>query len=573
MSKATTEPMTPCLACEKPQPGDTATLCEHCLAKSIALLNQGSTPEKIAGGRDDIRAVLESWVEAKAKAAKKTESVSRETAVAVLIPIDEIEPNPYQPRKVFSEVELQELADSISEHGVLQPVLVRPNPVDGYQLIAGERRWRASQLAGLTSIEAVVRKVDDQTMAEMALVENAQRHDISVIEQAVAIKRLKDEFNLSVDYIAQRAGISRPVVANRLRLLDLPVSVQERIAKGELSESHGRALAKYKRFPDFVSYFAGHIVEKQLTSKLVESGLYFQLSWMECNEVADDLEERGLLVALDTKQYSFVKDDDLLFEHPDVIVRGSLEKDRTGLLCLDVELAKKLHKQWKQKEKEESKAAAKNSKDEQAKKLAKAMAKAKAGEIILFSDLNFTQYQHIYDHSCPSTCNAQCECRAQAKHTESSEHVYQICLNPERLKELQKAEAESKKEARQAKAAKLTDMIFPVLDERAEVGYVAALLTAVILPVLLLSKFERVDEEDLSSAAQRLGIDFDAELFANRDTSDAQRLDLLYAVLDLPRFAIEIMLRDELNKVAEYDWGTPDSTEWLLGVLGVNNED
>jgi ParB family chromosome partitioning protein len=162
--------------------------------------------------------------------------------------VAQIKPNPYQPRRYFSDEEMGELVNSIKTHGLLQPILVRPttslSPEEPiiYQLVAGERRWRAAQLAGLDTIPAVVRIVDDQQALELALIENVQRHDISAIDAAIAYQRLAAEFGLSQERIAERVGKSRSAVANTVRLLDLPQEVRKAIEDGALSEGHGRAI-------------------------------------------------------------------------------------------------------------------------------------------------------------------------------------------------------------------------------------------------------------------------------------------------------------------------------------------
>jgi ParB family chromosome partitioning protein len=172
-------------------------------------------------------------------------------SLAELVPLSEIEANPYQPRRIFSDEEMQDLSDSIRQHGVLQPVLLRPLPTSQsqsssdkiqYQLIAGERRWRAAQNAGLTEIPAIIRRVTDQQALELAVIENVQRHDISALDAAVAYRRLAQEFSLSQDEIALRVGKSRASISNTIRLLDLPVEVQKTINEGELTEGHGRAI-------------------------------------------------------------------------------------------------------------------------------------------------------------------------------------------------------------------------------------------------------------------------------------------------------------------------------------------
>lgn len=157
------------------------------------------------------------------------------------IPVESIEPNPYQPRSSFSEEGLQELADSIKEKGVLQPITVRAHG-SGYQLVAGERRWRASKIAGLVEIPALVRELTDRQVMEIALIENLQREDLNPIEEAKAYGVLIREFQLTQEDVAQAVGKGRPTVANRLRLLRLPSEVQDWIAGGELSPGHGKIL-------------------------------------------------------------------------------------------------------------------------------------------------------------------------------------------------------------------------------------------------------------------------------------------------------------------------------------------
>lgn len=159
----------------------------------------------------------------------------------------QIEANPFQPRQVWKESELEDLAASLREHGVLQPVLVRPLPGsrkkhERYQLIAGERRWRAAERAGLTQIPAIVREVDDKSALELAIIENVQRHDISAVESAQAYRRLSNEFSLSQEQIAARVGKSRVSIANTMRLLDLPDDALDALRNGEITEGHGRAL-------------------------------------------------------------------------------------------------------------------------------------------------------------------------------------------------------------------------------------------------------------------------------------------------------------------------------------------
>lgn len=156
--------------------------------------------------------------------------------------LDEIEPNPFQPRRVFDEEKLRELATSVREHGVLQPLIVRRRGA-GYQIVAGERRWRAARLAGLKAVPAVVRDVSDEDLLEVALVENVQREDLNPIELARGYEALIDQLGLTHEELALRLGKSRAVIGNHLRLLSLDGDVQAWLEQGKLSMGHARAIA------------------------------------------------------------------------------------------------------------------------------------------------------------------------------------------------------------------------------------------------------------------------------------------------------------------------------------------
>lgn len=158
------------------------------------------------------------------------------------VEVDKIVPNPHQPRTLLSESGLAELADSIREHGVIQPLVVTRQPAGGYQLIAGERRWRASQLAGLDKVPVIVKEAAPQEMLELALVENVQRADLNPLEEAVAYQHLVEDFGLSQSEVARRVGKSRPAVNNVMRLLGAAPTVQQALLNGVITEGHGRAL-------------------------------------------------------------------------------------------------------------------------------------------------------------------------------------------------------------------------------------------------------------------------------------------------------------------------------------------
>ena len=158
------------------------------------------------------------------------------------VPIAQVESNSAQPRKYFDEAALAELADSIRQHGIIQPLTVRKLASGYYQIIAGERRWRAARLAGLQEVPVVVIEADDRKAAELAMIENLQREDLNPMEEAQGYQTLIQQYHMTQEEAAQRVGKSRPAVANALRLLDLDPSVQQRVTEGQLSAGHARAL-------------------------------------------------------------------------------------------------------------------------------------------------------------------------------------------------------------------------------------------------------------------------------------------------------------------------------------------
>ena len=162
----------------------------------------------------------------------------------MMLRLSSIEPNKDQPRKQFDEDALMELADSIRQHGVIQPLLVRPLDNGMYQLVAGERRWRASRMAGLMEVPVVIRDLSDHEAMEIALIENLQRKDLNVIEEALGYQQLMEKYDMTQEKVAERVGKSRPAVANALRLLNLPEQVIDMVKTGEVTAGHARALLK-----------------------------------------------------------------------------------------------------------------------------------------------------------------------------------------------------------------------------------------------------------------------------------------------------------------------------------------
>lgn len=186
--------------------------------------------------------------------------------------LSEIEPNRNQPRKAFDEEALSQLADSIRQHGVLQPLVVRPMPgLSSYQLVAGERRWRASRMAGLSDVPVIIREMDDTEVMEIALIENLQREDLNPIEEAEGYQILMDHYGLTQDEVSQRVGKSRPAIANALRLLNLPSQVCDMVKNGALSSGHARALLSLGSENELqMKTIAGEIIKKGLSVREVE---------------------------------------------------------------------------------------------------------------------------------------------------------------------------------------------------------------------------------------------------------------------------------------------------------------
>lgn len=195
-----------------------------------------------------------------------------------LLPIYKVEPNPDQPRQDFDEEELQALADSITVHGIIQPLAVREMPNGYYQIIAGERRWRAARMANLSDVPAVIIEADDKKAMELALIENLQRQDLNPLEEALGYQTLMNEYGLTQEEAAGRVGKSRPAVANALRLLGLCPEVQERVRKGELSAGHARAILQLK----------SEKKQQEAAQKIVALGLSVRQAELLCKNMSKE---------------------------------------------------------------------------------------------------------------------------------------------------------------------------------------------------------------------------------------------------------------------------------------------
>ena len=209
------------------------------------------------------------------------EEVSGEKTPYQLLPIYKVEPNPEQPRRDFDEEELQALADSISEHGIIQPLTVRELNSGYYQIIAGERRWRAARLANLSEVPVVVIEADDKKAMELALIENLQRQDLNPVEEALGYKSLMEDYGMTQEDAAKRVGKSRPAVTNALRLLNLNEEVLDKVRTGQLSAGHARAVLTIKNEKK----------QQAAAQKIVALGLSVRQAELLCRNMAKEAPE------------------------------------------------------------------------------------------------------------------------------------------------------------------------------------------------------------------------------------------------------------------------------------------
>ena len=206
------------------------------------------------------------------------------------LPIYKVEPNPGQPRQDFDEEELQALADSITEHGIVQPLTVRQLESGYYQIIAGERRWRAARIAGLSEVPAVIIEADDKKAMELALIENLQRQDLNPVEEALGYRSLMEDYGLTQEETAKRVGKSRPAVANALRLLGLCPEVLEKLRSGELTAGHARAVLTVKSPKK----------QQEAAQKIIALGLSVRQAELLCKNMTREPEpEKEVTLAVD----------------------------------------------------------------------------------------------------------------------------------------------------------------------------------------------------------------------------------------------------------------------------------
>lgn len=241
---------------------------------------------------------------------KENEILDLEKEQVIDIPLNQVEPNPFQPRKHFDPAQLEELAESIRVNGVLQPVIVK-KVVGGYLLVAGERRCKASKIAGFSTVPAIVRDYNNQYLAELALLENIQREDLTIVEEAVAYQNAIESLNLTHLELSQKIGKSRSYVSNTLGILSLPSTVLEEINKGNISMGHARALSKLKDISR-IHHIASLVVDHQLTVREIEALVKKEKKKKEIHRTQKTFEYHHEMLSLK-------KNADELFGHQDQI--------------------------------------------------------------------------------------------------------------------------------------------------------------------------------------------------------------------------------------------------------------
>ncbi len=224
------------------------------------------------------------------------------------IPIENIVPNPYQPRKVFSQSALEELSNSIKSYGILQPITVRQKSENEYELVAGERRYRAAKLAGFTSIPAIINNMSDEASAVLALLENLQREDLNFIEEALGYENLIKEHSFTQQQLAEKLGKNQSTIANKLRILRLPDDIKIRLVENNLTERHARALLKLPN-EEMISEVVDKIIKQDLTVKKTEKLIKDMLENLDSSQDDDKKQNikgsMGIRIYLNTMKQAF----------------------------------------------------------------------------------------------------------------------------------------------------------------------------------------------------------------------------------------------------------------------------
>ena len=260
------------------------------------------------------------------------------------IPLQSIRPNPHQPRRLFDEDSLQELAASIAQTGVLQPILVRPAD-NGYELIAGERRWRAAGIAALDVIPAIVRTTDDMSSMEQALVENLHRADLTPLEEAAAYHQLIEDFGFTHEQVAERVGKSRSAISNALRLMALPTEIQQYLGDGRLTARHARSLLSIDDAETQLRY-AREAVSNELTVRELEALISGQSSQQPVTQPPQPADGAGLVEGTRLREAGVIEVEEALARWLDTRVRVSLgaSKGRIAIDFADLDDLRRIHR-------------------------------------------------------------------------------------------------------------------------------------------------------------------------------------------------------------------------------------
>ncbi len=456
--------------------------------------------------------------------ARNTDALVRE------IPVDRIHRSTFNPRQTFDGERLDELTASIQQHGLIEPVVVRPHPdpedllgsgadswvEEHYELIAGERRWRAARQAGLEVIPAMVRDVDDATAIQLAIVENLQRADLDPIEEAAGFQLLIERAGMTQRAAAAALNRSQPAIANAMRLLRLPAHAQDLIREGKLSRAHGVALMRFEEFPAFQEALGDVAVKDGLASKELEKPF-------DSYDVARRLQ--GVAVPLYTR---FDECEDCPF--------NARRKGQYHDYCLKPEHFEELS---------EARAAARDAERDERRAEAEA-----AGELPSIRDVgSHEDLSYALDPtagwtSVPAGCSEDCPCRCRVLSWQGDQ-VIQICADPGRYRELQEAEKQAETERKKATLAGRLAQLEAAIDDLPALGTIAP----EELIVLMGAALERVGKKSLPGlVAERQG---HAGLAEHQDWSrfTVQEQPQLFgqlASLDIVKFALEVVLRNEL---------------------------
>lgn len=546
-------------------PDNVVSLCVLCCQKAARLFELGLSPRQIAAGEAPVEAQLVRLQSILERTRMTEPNIKSSGAVEVeisapqteLVPIENIEPNPFQPRLLFGEAEMEDLANSIKEHGLIYAVTGRPKPdaIGVFQIMDGERRFRALQRLGAKTVPLTRREATDHEMARLAIVANRDRVNNNPIEMARAYRRLIDEFGESVEQVAQGAGKSRPVISNLLRLLDLPDEVQLMLSAGELSEAHGRALATYKDWPRFVLFYAAKIRDKSIPTKEVEKGI--SLTYDEKAVLARE----KVLVSTYNCGYSV---EQARQNHPGAFFKAV---DDYEAFCLDVALHLRLLAEAQAEKKREQEATA-----QQATQATQAGQQpgAGVGQLPRVSDMDYNTYCTI-GKPPPPGCSKECKCRGKALSYNGS--PIEICTDPKRHRKLIANETRAKNDVQRADNERKMNEIATYLDGMREqeietpdvsTAYYATLQRAAALAAHALMR--QAPLSILKKVAIHLDLApevFDPAKFHASTTADVSRSMLAEMdVRTVLALATEVALRNDADmRISGYGYAALD--EWF----------